>query len=149
MSHCGLQGIPMKLKITAAAKSISSCSFSIGYFEVHPCPTWTTQAPLMHKKNRNTGVKQVCTGGPFCTPETEKLSQGKGSRLSSSPFCTWWPAVGQWTPQSSLESPGCGLAPCPYGAAAGEVCRGSEETQSTSLHQGCKKRVVPPCDSAL
>lgn len=64
MSHCGLQVIPIKLKITSAVKSISSCFFSVGYFEVHLCPTWTTQAPLMHKINRNTGVKQVCTGGP-------------------------------------------------------------------------------------
>lgn len=52
------------MKDIAASKSISRLPYSIGYFAVHLCRSWTTQAPLMHKENRNTGVKQVCKGAP-------------------------------------------------------------------------------------
>lgn len=63
VSHCGLQIVTRKLHI-AAVKCISWCCHPVGYFAVHRFSTWPTQAPLMHKKNRNTGVKQVCIGGP-------------------------------------------------------------------------------------
>lgn len=101
----------------------------------------------MHDKQRHIGVTRSC-GVVIHHPHSEaRLTQGKGLLLYPHP--TWWPALGQSVCESSLEDPGCGLAPCPYGAAAGEVCRGPEETQPASLHQGREEGVLAPWGPAL
>lgn len=62
---------------------------------MHLCPAWTSQAPLMHKKNSNTGVKQVCTGGPpYLHSRNGEIEPRKGvSPFLQSPLylvaCCW------------------------------------------------------------
>lgn len=121
---------------------------------VLPLPTdsASTQIPLMHDKKRHAGVARTCRTNLRHTrggrPDSGRTPPVSSFPPPPPPSSSCPLASCRWT-ESGPESPGCGLAPFPYGAAAGEVCRGPEETQSASLHQGCQEGVHAPWDAAL
>lgn len=90
------------MKDIAASKSISRLPYSIGSFAVHLCRSWTTQAPLMHKENRNTGVKQVCKGGPQ-HPHARPGETEPGNRLASLLHFPLYLAACCWTVSDSVQ----------------------------------------------
>lgn len=143
---CNLKTHYFKKKSSVTIDCFSPPRFLWNVFFDH----WSTQVPLMHDQKRHSGVIWTCRVDPH-HPYTRRgqTEPGKRAPVFSQPPAAWQSTVGRRATKSSLESPGCGLASCPYGAAAGKVCRGPEETQSTGLHQGRKERVVTPWDPSL
>lgn len=86
----------------AVVEMISWCFCPLGYFEMPLYAPWSTQAPLMHDKQRHTGVIQVCIGDPQ-HPYSRKgqTEPGKGfSSFSRSPPC---PVAHCWTVSNSVQ----------------------------------------------